>query len=185
MELDVDSRVLQDTFAGLVGVSQQRVAQYIAEGVLQRDGTCRQWLLAYCERLREQAAGRGQELTIERAALARAQRRGQEIKNRVAEGEYAAIGLLTDVLAQVSSAVAQRFDSLAPELGRRCPDLTDAQRAAVLDVVARARNEWERGTVELAVAAIDGKDAGDDDSDDQLALELPADASPDARPDDA
>lgn len=163
MESDTDGRVTQETFAGLVGISQARVAQMVADGVLQRDGTCRQWLLAYCERLREQAAGRDRELTIERAALAREQRRGQSIKNRVAEGEFASIALLSDVLAMASRAVAQQLDSLGPTLRRVCPEMTEAQRAAVLTVVARCRNEWSRATARLVATAVETVPDEDDD----------------------
>jgi hypothetical protein len=163
----MSSPITQDDFGRLVGVSQQRVAALIAEGVLTANGTAGQWLLAYCERLREQAAGRGQELTIERAGLARQQRIGQEIKNRVAQKEYAPIGLLADVLAAASSAVVDRFDALSGTLARTCPGLDDEARTQVLGVIASARNEWVRSTATLALAALD-----------DLALEDPEDEGP-------
>jgi phage terminase Nu1 subunit (DNA packaging protein) len=147
--------VSQEQFAAVVGISQPRVAQLVAEGVLPRDGTAGQWLLAYCERLREQAAGRGQELTIERAALARSQRIGQDIKNAVAQGEFAAIGLLADVLAEASAAVAARFDSLAAQLQRRFPQLDESDRTQLMAMVAAARNAWAEETEALAVKRLD------------------------------
>ena len=171
-------RVTQEEFGAAVGIGQPRVAQLLADGVLQRDGTARQWLLAYCERLREQAAGRGQELTMERAALARSQRVGQDLKNAVAQGEFAPIGLLTDTLSAAAAAVAQRFDALEPELRRHCPELGEAQRAAVARVLAGARNEWVRATTDLITGAIDA--LPDDDEDDQLALDMPAESLPPA-----
>lgn len=171
MTTDLTKTMTQEGFAALVGVTQPRVAQLLADGTLQPSGTAALWLLQYCERLREQAAGRGQELTIERAALARAQRIGQELKNAVTQGEYAPIGLLADVLAAASAAVVDRFDALTGELSRMCPHLDDASRAVVLSVIASARNEWVRSTASLAPQIVDSlADVGDDDlpADDDL-----------------
>lgn len=160
------SPIPQQVFAALVGVSQGKVSQLVADGVLQRGDTGHGWLTAYVTRLREQAAGRYTEgeldLTQERAALARAQREAQEIKNAVARGEFAPVGLLADVLGQAASAVVDRFDQLEGALRKACPDLPDAARAAVLQVIASARNEWARATAEL-VAQRMGVDMDDED----------------------
>jgi hypothetical protein len=56
---DLDQAPSQQTFATLVGISQQRVSKLIADGVLSRDGSLRDWIAAYCESLRQEAAGRG------------------------------------------------------------------------------------------------------------------------------
>lgn len=145
----------QKDFAAVVRVSEARVSQLLAEGVLEKDGTLGDWLAAYTERLREQAAGRGHELTMERAALARSQRVGQDLKNAAAQGTYAPIGLLTDVLAAVSSAVVDRFDALPGELAKHCPDLDAAARHQVARVIASSRNEWVRGTASLVSKVLD------------------------------
>lgn len=147
-------RVTQQDFADAVGVTQPRVAQLIGDGILPADAVAAQWLLAYCERLREQAAGRGQELTVERAALARSQRIGQDLKNAVAQGEYAPIGLLADVLAAAAAAVVDRLDQLPGQLRKACPDLPAEARDAVMRTIASARNEWIRSTEELVVRRI-------------------------------
>ncbi|MEY2686885.1 MAG: hypothetical protein RL375_1083, partial [Pseudomonadota bacterium] len=141
----------------------------LSEGILQRDGTVGQWLRAYCERLREQAAGRGQELTVERAALARAQRIGQNIKNAVAQGEYAPVGLLADVLAAASAGVVDRFDGLPGLLRKVCPDLPAEARDAIGKTIASARNEWIKSTAELVVRRVD--EMADIDTDDDLAAD--------------
>lgn len=151
----LNTTITQDDFAKLVGVSQQRVAQMVAEGLLQREGTAAQWLLAYCERLREHAAGRDRELTIERAGLTREQRIGQAIKNAVAQGQYAPIGLLADVLATAAAAVVDRMDQLPAQLRVACPDLPSEARDAIARTLASARNEWIRSTAELAVRRLD------------------------------
>ena len=100
--------VTQAEFAADVGISQQAVSELVLNGVLKEGDTEAQWLLAYCLRLREQAAGRLEtgslSLSQERAALAREQRIGIEIKNAVLRGRYADVELLGEVLASASQA---------------------------------------------------------------------------------
>jgi phage terminase Nu1 subunit (DNA packaging protein) len=147
--------ITQEDFGQLVGISQQRVGQLLVEGTLQREGTAAQWLLAYCERLREQAASRDKDLTTERAALARSQRVGQDLKNAVAQAEYAPIGVLGDVLAAASAAVVDRFDALPAQLRKACPTLPLEAREVIGKTIASARNEWIRHTAELVVQRLD------------------------------
>ncbi len=149
----------------MVGVSEARVSQLVSDFVLTRGETAAQWLLAYCERLRDQAAGRigdslGLDLVQERAALAREQRIGQEIKNAVARKEYAPVGLLADVLGQAASAVVDRFEQLEGMLKKACPDLPDEAKTTVLTVIAQARNQWIAGTEQLVAESIDAMLAG-------------------------
>lgn len=132
----------------------------VGEGTLAKGASAHVWLLAYCGRLREQAAGRqssdvdGLDLVQERAALAREQRRSYEIKNAVAEGTYAPIGLLAQVLATASQGVVDRFDMLPGQLKKVCPDLPDAARQQVEAAIASARNEWIRATGRLVVESM-------------------------------
>ena len=152
----------------LVGVSDSRISQLVAEGVLVQGGTLREWLLAYCQRLREQAAGRAShgdlDLAQERAALARAQREGVELKNAALRGEYAPIGLLEDVLSTASSAIADQLDGLEGVLRRVAPELPEGARDAVQQAIARARNEWVRSTEALVLARLDAMAVPDDDA---------------------
>ena len=170
----LDQVISQAEFAEVIGVSEARVSQLMADGVLARGDTAHEWNLAYCERLRDQAAGRmgdsmGLDLVQERAALAREQREGQAIKNAVARKEYAPVGLLADVLGQTANAVVGRFDQLEGTLRKACPDLPDEAKTAVLQVIAAARNEWIRSTARLVSesvdAMMDADDAGDDEDD--------------------
>lgn len=136
------------------------MSQLVSEGVITRGETAAEWLTAYCERLRGQAAGRlgdslGLDLVQERAALAREQRIGQAIKNGVARKEYAPVGLLADVLGTASSAVVDRFDHLEGMLAKACPDLPDEAKTIVQAVIADARNEWVKSTAALVDAAVD------------------------------
>lgn len=151
--------MLQAEFAELVGVSQPAISGYVTSGVLKAGDTGHAWLLAYCERLRTEAAGRASpvsdELNRERTALARSQREAQDLKNAVARGEYASIALLEDVLATASSAIADRLDGIEGLLRRVAPDLPESARDAVLGAIAGARNEWVRATTRLVVEQLE------------------------------
>lgn len=151
--------VSQEQFAGLIGVSRERVTAMVGEGILARDGTAAQWLLAYCARLRATASGRvgdgDLDLAQERAALAREQRLGQAIKNATAQGQFADVGLLGDVLASASAAIVDRLDALPGLLRKVCPDLPAAAREAIERTIASARNEWVKGAADLVVRRLD------------------------------
>lgn len=177
MKVDLASKLTQEQFGALVGISQPTVSCLIATGVLMRDATGGEWLAAYCGRLREQAAGRlgaevgGLDLVQERAALARSQRIAQDMKNAVARGEFAPIGLLADVLGMASSAVVDRFDQLERSLRKSCPSIEDDVMATVLAVVASARNEWIRSTQRQVFDRLDAITSDEDPSD----SDVPAD----------
>ena len=155
----------------VVGVSQQAISAMMGEGKLPPLGTMGELLAAYCQRLRDQAAGRlgegagGLDLVQERAALAREQRIGQAIKNGVARKEFGPVGLLADVLGTAASAVVDRFDHLEGVLAKSCPDLPEEAKTAVLTVIADARNEWIRSTAKLVDDAVDAMLAADEDDD--------------------
>lgn len=161
MILDTEAPVVQSAVASVVGVSKQALSSMVNDGALPPCSTNGELLMAYCDRLREQAAGRlggevgGLDLVQERAALAREQREGQAIKNAVARREYAPVGLLADVLGQAASAVVGRFDQLEGTMRKACPDLPDEAKTAVLQVIASARNEWIRSTARLVSDSVD------------------------------
>ena len=156
----LDAHISQAEFAQMVGVSEASISKRVSDGVLTRGECAHAWLIAYCEHLRDQAAGRlgetlGLDLVQERAGLARAQREAQEIKNAVARGEYAPIGILADVLALASSAIVDRLDQLEGQLRKACPDLSEEARLVILRVIADARNEWIRSTSRLVADSLD------------------------------
>ena len=175
MIFDLKAPAKQVDVAMVVGVTQQAISAMVKEGKLPADGTLGEVLLAYCERLRLQAAGRlgdemgGLDLVQERAALAREQREGQAIKNAVARREYAPIGLLSDVLALASSAVVDRFDQLEGAMRKACPDLPDDAKTTVQQVIASARNEWIRSTSTLVADTVDAM-TDDEDQEDAHAM---------------
>jgi phage terminase Nu1 subunit (DNA packaging protein) len=152
--------ISQAEFGAWVGVSEARVSQLMAEGVLTRGESGHEWLIAYCERMRDMAAGRasselgGLDLVQERAALAREQRLGIAIKNAVARGEYAPISLLAEVLATASQSVSERFEQLPGLLRKVCPELPDTARDKLMSAIANARNQWVRATARLVSEAV-------------------------------
>lgn len=158
--IDLSMQGTQTALAELVGVTQPTISNLMTEGKIPSDGTLGELLLAYCARLRDQAAGRlgdtmGLDLVQERAALAREQREGQAIKNAVARREYAPIGLLSDVLGMAASSVVDRFDQLEGALRKACPDLPDEAKTTLQSVIASARNEWIRSTERSVFDGID------------------------------
>lgn len=165
--IDLSVTMVHAALADLVGVTRQAISAAVAEGKIPEGLTLRDSLLAYCHRLREQAAGRmgdevgGLDLSQERAALAREMRHGHEIKNAVARGTYADIQLLAEVLAAASQSVVERFEQLPGMLKKACPDLPDAAREQVMVAIAAARNEWVRTTEKLVAQKIIGTE--DDD----------------------
>lgn len=183
MMLDTDAPVVQSVVAAAVGVSKQAISALLSDGALPPCATNGELLLAYCDRLRQQAAGRmggeigGLDLVQERAALARSQREAQDLKNAVARGEFAPIGLLADVLGRAASSVVDRFDQLEGALRKSCPDISDDVLLAVLGVNAAARNEWLRATARLVDHYIDDLADADEEGD-------PADALGAFEPDD-
>lgn len=170
--VDLSAVATQAQIAAMVGVSQQSISVLIAEGKLPSGLSLVDSVHAYCLRLREQAAGRlgsevgGLDLSQERAALAREQRMGHEIKNSVARGDFSPVVALAEVLASASQAVVERFEQLPGTLKKSCPDLPDAAREQVMSAIANARNEWVRATEKLVIKAV----MGDDDLEEDLAI---------------
>lgn len=61
MDIVLSDLAVQAKFADLVGISRQAVSKKVDDGTLPRGGTYADWLLAYVEKLRENAAGRSGE----------------------------------------------------------------------------------------------------------------------------
>lgn len=123
MVIDLDSPVVQSTVAAAVGVSKQAISAMVNDGALPPCDTNGQLLLAYCERLRDQAAGRlgntpdGLDLVQERAMLARhqggmaelklAEMRGELIRTDAVRGAWAARIVSTrEALLQIPARIA-------------------------------------------------------------------------------
>ncbi|WP_052417252.1 hypothetical protein [Cellvibrio mixtus] len=79
-----DLKASQTTFALMVGVSQQAISQLKGKGVLPENGTYADWLIAYLERLRSEAAGREQDQRLSDVRI-----RETEMSANLKELEYA------------------------------------------------------------------------------------------------
>ena len=141
-----------------MGVTQPAISAMMADRRLPQNGTWLELIRAYVGQLRKTAAGRGEEvseLARQKTLLIKAQTEAQDLKNSVARGEYAPIGILADVLALASSAIVDRLDQLEGQLRKACPDLPEEARTVILRVIADARNEWIRSTSKLVADSLD------------------------------
>lgn len=83
--VELDAKATQRNFAAMVGTSQNAIQKLVAADALVKNGTYREWLLAYCARQRAEAGGRAgedqQALTKARTREALAKAEAQEIAN--------------------------------------------------------------------------------------------------------
>jgi phage terminase Nu1 subunit (DNA packaging protein) len=144
MSADLDTPMTRAQFGDLVGVSRQAIDDLVRRGLLADGASGGEWLLAYCDHLREVAAGRGGsnalELAAERARLAREQADKIAMQNAVTRGELAPAYLLEQVLARAGARAGRLLETIPGLLRRRLPQLTADDIAAVAAVVAKARN---------------------------------------------
>ena len=175
--INFDVKISQQQFAALIGVTRPGITQLVTEGVLKREGTCREWTQAMYARAKMTGVGGrpakvvepedpdAPDLNKERALLTREQRHTVVMKRRIALGEYASIGVLADVLGSASSAVVAQFDQMESTLAKSCPGLDERAKQAVLAMLAKARNDWIKKTAELVEAEVN-QQASDDEVDD-------------------
>lgn len=137
----LDMACTQADFGDLVGISQQAVSDLIKRDVIKPGATAGQWLIDYCQHLRETAAGRDPdgELATERARVARETADKIAMANAVTRREYAPVGLLEVVLGDVARQIATRLDAVVPQLRRRLPDMPSAALAAISAELAACR----------------------------------------------
>lgn len=143
--IDLDGHSTQSEFGGIVGISQPAVSGLIQRGVLAEGATVGEWVLAYCDHLREVAAGRtsdteGVNLVTERALLAREQREKIAMQNAVTRKELAPAYALEEILTRAGTRAAKILDTIPGEIKRRVPQLTADDIRVVASTVAKARN---------------------------------------------
>ncbi len=81
----LDLPATQTGFALLIGMSQQAVSKQVEKGVLLPGKTNREWLHSYCDRLRDEAAGRGGD---EQATLTKSRTREAQANAQLKELQY-------------------------------------------------------------------------------------------------
>lgn len=155
--IDLNGKITQAAFGEMVGVSQPAVSDLLSRGIIAADQPAREWLKAYCQHLREQAAGRaaagGLDLAAERAHLARVQRERIEMQNAVTRRELAPVTLMESVLAHVGRQIVGILEAIPVQLKRRS-SLGAEDLAFVSAEIVKARN---------LAAAIELKDEADDE----------------------
>jgi len=177
--MNLDTPCTQAAFGELIGVGQPAVSDMISREVLTPGDTARQWLLAYCAHMREQAAGRGAdgELAFQRSELARVNRERGEIKLALERKQYAPVALIEQVLATVGRGIVGVLEPLHVNLHRQCPALTPEDLKLIQAEVARACDLAASASLALLDVpdedaesagpdAASGADTGDDDDDD-------------------
>lgn len=141
---DLTSPVTQARFGDLVGITQPAVSELVRRKILPDGASADEWLLAYCDHLREMAAGRGgesgAELVAERARLAREQADKIAMQNAVTRGELAPAYVLEEVLSRAGARAARLLETIPGTLRRRLPQLSGDDIAVVTGIVAKARN---------------------------------------------
>lgn len=164
--IDPQGKMTQKDFGLLVGISQPAVSELISRGVLVDGDTTGNWLLAYCDNLRMQAAGRGGDaagaLTAERARLARAQAEKIEMQNAVSRKELAPVALLEQVLATTGTKAQRILATIKGELRRRFPALNAADLQAVDQIVGKALGQV--AAMSLTVIEDGDQESPDDDT---------------------
>ncbi len=91
--LDLDSVANQTRFARLVGASQPSISKHVEKGRLPREGSYREWFIAYGEHLRDEAAGRGGSLSDELSAA-----RIEESRVKSANGRLDYLGKIGELV---------------------------------------------------------------------------------------
>lgn len=158
--------ITQAQFAELVGVTQQAVSALIGRGVLIAGDTAGQWLLDYCENLREQAAGRASmgdlDLVQERARLAKEQADKVAMANQIERKELASVTVLELVIAKVGRQIAATLEAIPVQLKRSSTSLTAEDLKLITEEIIKARNL--AASMELNLEEINGPD-GDQQGD--------------------
>lgn len=169
---DLDQPITQVRFGALVGISQSTVSDLVRREILTEGSSGRAWLAAYCEHLREMAAGRGgesaAELVTERARLAREQADRIAMQNAITRSELAPAYLLEEVLARTGARAARILETIPGMLRRRLPQLTADDVAEVARTVAKARNLASSMQLSDAEADPDDERIDDDATDENL-----------------
>ena len=140
----LDQPATATEFGRLVGVTQQAISKQVVAGVFENCRTLREWLLAYCDHLREQAAGRGGSLQ-ETLAAARAEE--ATVKSAVLRLQYQE-KLGTLVAVEDARQALERWATFANREMKACIErlVSEVQAAHSIDVSADLVNPLVEST---------------------------------------
>jgi terminase small subunit / prophage DNA-packing protein len=163
MLANMNKRVSQDEFAGVVGVSQKTVSELLARGVITPRATCRVWLREYLDHLRsvaaERAAAGDMDLISERARLSHEQADRIRMQNDMTRRHLAPRHLLNAILTKAGAKIAGVLDTIPDQVQRRLPKLTPDEVEAIAQQVAKASH------IAASMTLPDLDDEGDQEAD--------------------
>lgn len=159
-----DTIVTQERFAGLVGITQPSVSDLMARGVINVGDTAGVWLRAYCDHLRDVAAGRDPDgqLAGERTRLASEQADRIAMANARYRSENVPIALLEFVLANIVRQMVRQLEGVLPRVLQRYPQLVGEPRRYIEEQLAAARAAASSATFNAAVLEVDLEDQDDE-----------------------
>lgn len=144
MAIMLDSRLTQQEFGALIGVSRQAVGDLATRGIIDMNQTAQEMLHSYCSHLREIAAGRmaAGELNLadERARLAKEQADRVAMQNAVTREELVSVIVIEEVLTRAAARVAGIFDSIPGTIRRRYPNLPAGAIEQIAAEIVKVRN---------------------------------------------
>lgn len=131
--IDATKPAKQATIAALLGLSLTTVRAIESRGIASRAMSLQDWLRAYCDHLREQAAGRAADgdldLATERARLASEQADRLSMQNAITRRGLIPAAEMSQAVTTAFAAIAQGMRSLPDLIERRCgaaPDVVEA-----------------------------------------------------------
>ena len=128
---NIDSKATQKGFGELVGVSQQAISKHVDTGLLKKNQNYRTWLISYCEKLRDEASGRGNdaqgELTRARTRDANASSELKYITIKEKAGELVPTSEIEPLLTAMFTAARTELLSLPDKLSNELKALYDVE----------------------------------------------------------
>lgn len=131
----------QTVFAGVAGISKQRVSSLIKMGVLPIGGTVLEWNHAYIEHLSKIAAGREGGIVDSNIRLNTARAEKIEMENAVARGELIPTAMFSKILGNTGGRVVRILEGIPARLKRSVPGWNAAMSATAKTEIAKALNE--------------------------------------------
>lgn len=167
-----DNLLTRDQAAAVCGVTVRTLSRYASRSdsplvpaqagghgkpTLYDPATVGEWLQAETLRKLEQQAGHQDAIDFhhERARLTRAQAEGQELKNRVARGEYAKVELLLFAVAKIASQVNAALGALPMKIKRLQPKLSASEIRAIQSEIVNLQNAVADSEIDWSEAPTD------------------------------
>lgn len=133
---DLDKRATGAGFGSLVGITEQGVGKHRKSGVLPVDGTYREWLIAYCEHMRN---GDSAALTVARARLAEEQADRVAMENAVSRGTLAPRSRMEEAIADGARQAVAILDGVPAMVKRSSAGIKARELATVKREIDKAR----------------------------------------------